>query len=117
MDSATYAALEALRGAFSWLIPYGIIDFAEVVEVEGIDGAITYYFNILFEHVSNFFFKFLGESKNVFSSIGSSAVSAFHVELNGNFFFYVVGIIFGFFLVKFVLGKVLDLITNLIDPM
>ena len=117
MDGTLLAAFEALKGAFSWLIPSGIIDFAEISQTEGIDGALTYYFNILFEHISNFFFGFMAESKSAFASIGSKAVSSFNVELNANFFFYVLGLIFGFFLIKFVLGKVLDLITNIIDPM
>ncbi len=70
----------------------------------------------LFNTICNVFFNILDMAKPMFSDFGNHAINTFAFSLTDNFFNTIIGIIFGFFVFKFALGKVLDLIGRWLDP-
>ena len=96
----------------SWLFHYRD-EFAE----NGFQGIIDSFIDDWFTWISNILFNFLSSAKHVFIEIGDKAVSLFSFQFNSNFLFTICGVIFGFFILKFALGKLIDYILRLMDPM
>ena len=103
---------------YSWIFDTPISDFLEwlVDPTGGVAYAISTPIR-LFDKICNLFFNFLDLSKPMFIDFGNHAINTFAFSLTDNFFNTVIGIIFGFFVFKFALGKVIDLIGRWLDPL
>ena len=102
-------------GLFSWvrnlIFANGIMDEVGMTAEEKRNAFIEY----LFDTLTDIFFSFFEQMSSAFSAFGSRAINYFSFSFTSNFFITIVGIIFGFFVFKFILGKVIDLISNIID--
>ncbi len=87
--------------------------FSEV----GFSGTIEHYADKLFELYTTLFVNFMDKAQGLFYNMGNKAITVFHVDFMDNFFVTVCGFIFGFFILKFVLGKVFDLVGRWLDPL
>lgn len=94
-----------------------ITDFVNyITSADGIADIVSFPYRA-FNTLTDVFFTFLDYSKVMFSGFGARAVQTFDFDFREHFFTTIVGLIFGFFIFKFILNKVFDLITNLLDPM
>ena len=86
------------------------------ISEDGLGAYIETFASKVFDFYTSMFLNFLDKSKPMFNQLGRKAISTFHFDFNDNFIVTCVGLIFGFFLFKFVLGKVIDLIGRWLDP-
>lgn len=94
-----------------------IIYLKDMISNEGLGGTIEHYATKIFDFYTDLFLKFIDNSKEFFGQMGSKAISVFTFDFTSNFFVCVIGFIFGFFILKFALGKVFDLVGRWLDPM
>ena len=91
--------------------------YHDLIQSEGIGAALEDYAYDLFLKLEEWFFSFLDTSKEFFIDIGQKALYVFQFDFTKNFLVTVVGFIFGFFVFKFILSKIFDLIGRWLDPM
>ena len=83
--------------------------------IDAIFDAISDKLEIFTSFLSVLFFRFVDSSKGIFSQLGTAALDIFTFKLDQNFFITIIGFIFGFFILKFVFGKAIDLISRFLD--
>jgi hypothetical protein len=71
----------------------------------------------VFNFFTDMFFGLLSYSKPMFAEFGNRAIATFDFDFKNNFVVTVIGLMFGFFLFKFILSKVFDLLGRWVDPM
>ena len=102
-------------GLFEWLKSLiwanGIQEEVGMTKEEKLLSWIDYFLDIIQDYV----FGFLENCSGAFNAIGNKFISLIQIDFTSNFLVVIVGFIFGFWLFKFVLGKVIDLASNLID--
>lgn len=102
-------------GIFAWI--KNLIYSNSIFDAVGMssEDKVNAYIDYLFDAITNIFFSFLDHTASMFNSFGNKAISLFQIDFTNNFFVTVCGCIFGFFIFKFVLGKVIDLVSRIID--